>query len=53
MSRYEALKPKFDEQEFSPLNSPLDIVALNGMFDEYDGVGILRTAAPAMTNPNG
>jgi len=45
MSRSEALKPKFDEQEYSPMNAPLDIVALNGMFDEYDGVGILKTAA--------
>jgi len=45
MSRHEALKQKFAEQELTPVNHPLDIVALNGMFDEYDGVGILRTAA--------
>ncbi len=46
MSGSEALKQQFVEQEaLRPLYRPLDIVALNGMFDEYDGVGILRTAA--------
>ncbi len=41
MSGSEAVKQEFVEQALRPL----DIVALNGMFDEYDGVGILKTAA--------
>ena len=45
MSRSEALKQTFADQALRPFNRPLDIVALNGMFDEYDGVGILTTAA--------
>ena len=45
MSRSEALKQTFADQALHPFNRPLDIVALNGMFDEYDGVGILTMAA--------
>ncbi|VAW19786.1 Phosphoadenylyl-sulfate reductase [thioredoxin] [hydrothermal vent metagenome] len=45
MSRLEVLKPELADPRSRPVNRPLDIVALNGMFDEYDGVGILRAAA--------
>jgi len=52
MSRFEAVKQVFAEPQLRPVNRPLDIVALNGMFDEYDGVGILRTAAEELLAGN-